>query len=93
MVAERRVELHSGIEQRLVWAFELGDEVGGALATVQVVAEHDGEVERELLPRLHHLLGHLVLLVFACAVVAHGHEFHRVGLVRQGDMETPLRRQ
>jgi hypothetical protein len=66
VVAERRVELHARIEQRLVGRFELLAEVLRPFGAIQVVAgEHDGVV---LEPRVdvHHLLREFVLLVAPC---------------------------
>ena len=47
VIAERRIELDVGVEQRLVRALELRDEVLRPLGAVHVVAEHDRELVRE----------------------------------------------
>ena len=47
VVAQRRVELDAGIQQQLVWYLELLFKIFGAAAAVDVVTEHDHEVERE----------------------------------------------
>src|SRR5688572_1570278 len=48
VVAQGRVELDPGVEQRLVRPLELPGVVGGPLAAVQVVAEQNAEIEGEL---------------------------------------------
>ena len=92
MVAERRVELHAGVEQRLVRVLELVDEVARPLAAVHVVAQHDDGVERELpVPRAH-LRGDLVLRLVAGAVVADGDELERVLAVGDAGRRRSARR-
>ena len=60
VIPERGVELHARVEQRLVRLLELLDVVPRAAAAVQVVAEHQHEVEREGCTRSGQSFGHLV---------------------------------
>jgi hypothetical protein len=83
VVADRGLELDAGVEQRRVRLLEFLDVVGGDLAAVHVVAEHDHEVEWERAVDLRHLLGHVVLGAIAGAVVAHRGELQRAGPVGQ----------
>ena len=61
VVAERRVELHALIEQRLVRQLELLLEVLRALRTVQVVADEHDHLVLEAVVQRHHLRGQIVL--------------------------------
>ena len=85
MVAERRVELHAAIEQRLVRNFEFLLEVLRALRPVQVVADQHHEVVLEALAEFDHLLGELVLRPVAGAEVPEDAKPERALLIRQGD--------
>ena len=51
VIAEDRVELYAGVQQRLVRLFELAAVVRGGLAAVDVVPHHQDEIERVLLAR------------------------------------------
>ena len=83
VIAERGLELHAGVEQRLVRDVELAAEGFRPFAAVDVVADGDDEQGRE--DRLHvcHLRGQLVLLLAAVAEIAEDEELERVGPVRQ----------
>ena len=83
VVAERGVELHAIIEQRLVRLLELVDVVDRPLAAIQVVAQHDRELERELGARLNDLRRDVVLIAIARPAVADDEELHRVRVVGQ----------
>ena len=83
VVAERGVELHAAVEQRLVGLLELVEEVFRAVPAIEVVADGQHQRERELRPHARHLLAELVLLALAGAEVSHDAELERVGLVRQ----------
>ena len=54
VIAERGVELHAGVEQRLVRDLELVREVLRPLRAVDVVADGDDELEREALMHPRH---------------------------------------
>ncbi len=83
MVANRRLERHPGVEQRFVRLLELGAIVSGGMAVVDVVAEHEDQVERELLPPHDHLLRHGVLRFVAAPRVTDDCKPDRTGLLRQ----------
>jgi hypothetical protein len=70
VVAQRRVEFHACLEQRLVRVLEFLLEVGGLLAAVDVVAHHHDNVEFELLTPRRQALAGLVLRPRAGAGVA-----------------------
>src|SRR5581483_7545834 len=70
MVAERSVKLYSGVEQGLVGELKFPGEVGGRVAAINVVAEHNDEIEIDGLAKCFHLLRDFVLFFFASAAVA-----------------------
>ena len=70
MVAERGVERHAGLQQRRVGLLELVHEVRGCLTAVQVVADHDHELERKPCPCVGEPRADFVLRRLAGAVVA-----------------------
>ena len=78
VVAERGVELDARIEDRFVRPLELSHEVGGTLAAVHVVAEHQHELERKPRARLGQELGDVVLCASAGSGVADDGELHGV---------------
>ena len=78
VVAERGVELHTGIEERLVRLLELLREILRPFRPVNVVAEHDGERERELGAVPEDLRCDFALLPLAGARVADHEEANRV---------------
>src|SRR5450759_1482163 len=85
VVAQRRVELDAGIQERLVRKLELHVEVLRALRSDQVVpAQHD-RVVLEPPVEFDHLLGELVLRLAAGADVAEPAELERAIPVRQWD--------
>src|SRR4029077_5547041 len=86
MIAERGVERDARVEQRLVRLRELLVEVRRTLPTVDVVAEHNRHVERELRAEPGHLVGDVKLLAIAGAAVAHGHELQRSRSVGKGEL-------
>src|SRR5258706_11336402 len=47
VVPERGVELDAGVQQRPVGFLELADEVPGILTSVEIVAQHDDQLERK----------------------------------------------
>ena len=83
VVAERRVELHTGIQERLIGQLELVLKILGALRSVQVVPDEHDDLVLEPLAEFDHLFGELVLRPVACAEVSEHGELERVGLVRQ----------
>ena len=87
MVAERGVELHAIIEQRLVRLLEFVDVVDLPLAAIQVVAQHDRELERKPRARLHDFLRHVVLIAVARSAVADDQKLHRVRVVGERGLE------
>ena len=80
MIAQRRVETDAGLEQRSIRPFELVDEIIRVLPTVEVVAEHDHELERKRRAGRSHLLADVELRLRAAAVVADDGKLQRVGL-------------
>ena len=80
----RREEADAGLKQHRVRALEFCDEVGRLLPPVHVVAKHDHEVERELLPHRGQLDAGLQLHGIAGAHVADDGELHAALFVRQG---------
>jgi hypothetical protein len=83
VIAERRVELHAGLENRLVRLLELLHEVGRSLAAVHVVAHHDDEVVREARARLGQQLRNLILRAAPRAGIADDGELDGVLRIRQ----------
>src|SRR5438128_1747269 len=83
VVAERRVELHTGIQERLVRQLELVLKILGALRSVQVVPHEHDELVLEPFTEFYHLLGELVLGPIARAEVTENGELERAVLVRQ----------
>jgi hypothetical protein len=57
VIAKGRVELHSRIQQSVVRYLELLPEIMGLVSAVDVVAQHDDELEIHLLAIEFHLLG------------------------------------
>src|SRR5665811_507637 len=70
VVAQRRVELHAGIQQRLVGDLELLLEVLRPLRSEKVVSNRHDEVVLEPPVERGHLFGQLELLLVAYAEVA-----------------------
>jgi hypothetical protein len=62
VIAEAGAEDHSGVEERLVGGLELARHLRGGVRPVDVVADHDHEIEGELVVDGGHLRRHLVLL-------------------------------
>ena len=90
MIAERRVELHAGIEQRLVRLFELRSIVFLAgRSFVDVVAGHQHELVVEALAIRHHLGRDFVLRLVAAAAVADNRELDRAVGVGQRELIAP----
>jgi hypothetical protein len=83
VIAERGLELHAGVEQRLVRDLELPAEAFRSFAAVDVVADGDDEQGWEDRVHFGHLRGQLVLLLAAVAEIAEDEELERVGPVRQ----------
>src|SRR4051812_34036872 len=83
VIAKGSVELHAGIEKRLVRILEFGFEVGGRVAAIDVIAEHEDEVKGELIAVTQHMAGDLVLSRRAGSTVAYDGEANGPGLERQ----------
>ena len=83
MVAQRRVELDAGIQERLVGKLELLLEVLRALRSVQVVADQHDHAVLEPPVEFGHLLGELILRLAAGAEIAEHAELERAIPVRQ----------
>ena len=69
MVPERRVKADTRVQQRPEWRLKLLDEVLEILTSVQVVPEHDHQLERKPAVIRRHLSTDGVLRLLACAVV------------------------
>src|SRR6476469_704995 len=82
MVAKRGIELHAGIEQRLVRILELLLEILRPLRSVEIVADEGHQVEGKLIVGAFHLGSQLVPLLAAGAEVTQDRELQRVILVR-----------
>ena len=78
MVAERGIESDAGVEQRLVGQLKLVRKVLRPLGAVDVVADHQHELEVDALTRLLELRADLVLGFFAGAGVADDREADRI---------------
>src|SRR5450755_1575777 len=83
VVAQRRVELHAGIQQRLVGDLELLLEVLRPLRSENIVSSRHDQVVFEPPVECGHLVGQLELLLIAYAEVAEDTELERSILVRQ----------
>ena len=83
VVAERRVELDSGVEQRAVGLLELPAVVAWIVAPVDVVSQHEHELEWEIRPPLRQQARDVVLARLAGAAVADHRESQRPLLQRQ----------
>lgn len=83
MIAESRLEFDSDVQQELVRPFELHDEVGWPLRTIKVIANHQNQIERELLSDSHHLVSYLILRRIASAVISDYRKLHRPGIIRE----------
>ena len=86
VVADGGVERDALIEQRTIRRFELGLEIVRAIGGIDVVTEHDHEIEWKLLPPGRHLLRDLVLRLIATPRVANDREANRAGLQRQREL-------
>jgi hypothetical protein len=78
VIAERGVEGNLGVEQRLIRLLELLDEVLRPFGAVDVVADHDHELERKQRSRLGQLLADLELRLRAGAGISDHGKAHRV---------------
>jgi hypothetical protein len=76
VVAKCRKEGNARLQQLRVWTLELLDNV---LTAVQVVSEHDDELERKSGSCRNHLIGDIELRLLAGSVVADDGELHRIG--------------
>ena len=76
VVAEGRIKLHPRIDQRLIRDLKLFLHIKRALTPVDVVSEHDYEIEREFFVEAQHRLRNFVLRWFPCAIVPDGGESH-----------------
>jgi len=83
VIAERGIELHARVDQRLVRHFELVPEVLRALRPVDVVTEENRHLERKAGMQRCHLCGQLELLRFTGTGVAKRQELQRPIPIRQ----------
>jgi hypothetical protein len=83
VVADRRVELDTIVEERLVRQLESIPVVLGGAAVVDVVAEHHDEIVREHFPVGLHLRRDFVLRRIAAAGVPDGREPYRPRFSRE----------
>jgi hypothetical protein len=74
VIAERCVELHSGVEQGFVGLLKFSDEVVRMITAVNVVAEHEHEVEVRDLAKGLELLSDLILRAIPSTAVANHRE-------------------
>jgi hypothetical protein len=82
VIAESGVERDAGLEQRLVWLFELQAIVfGGRRAFIDVVAGHQHEAIVEALPERGHLRPNLILRGVTAAAVADHRKLDRAILI------------
>ena len=79
VIPQRRVEFDACVQQGLIRHLELLFKILGAAAAVDVVSEHDHEIEGKSLPDAGHLLGYLILRLFTGSHVAYGGEADRIG--------------
>ena len=70
MVAQRGIELHSRIQQRFIGQLEFLREIFWMMGSVNVITQHDDEVEAHLLTVGFHFLCHLILVAVAGSTVA-----------------------
>ena len=90
VIAKGGSERHPGIEQRPIRSRELVLEIRRSLWTVEVVAQHQHQVERERLVDASHLTGHVELRLLAGAVVTDDGKLQRLGVIRElGDAALP----
>ena len=85
VIAEDGMEHDACIEQRFIGCLELGPHVLGAIGPVDVVAEHEHEVEGELVVGDGHPLRHLVLLSRVPPCIAHHRESDGAVLAGQSE--------
>ncbi len=86
MISQRGVELHARIEQRLIRILELLLHGARALAAVDVIAQHDHEIEAGLFAVSFHLLPDVILRLFACSVVSDDRKAKRSLFERETDL-------
>src|SRR5687768_1569101 len=86
VIAERRVELHAAVDQRLVRDRELLLIVARTFPPIQVVARHQDELERKLRTPVDHLPGDSILSLAGLSAVADDGELDRVRFVRQSQV-------
>src|SRR5579885_1173432 len=77
VIAERGVELHAGVQQSGIRILEFSFEIRGRLAAVEIVAEHDHEVEWKFFVASRHLIGDIILGFLAGSIVADDREPNR----------------
>src|SRR5262245_57141935 len=85
VIAERGIELHAGIEQRLIRRFKFLLEVLRPLRTVDVVSDEDDELVFEPGQHFGHLLRKLILHAVARTEIAEDRELQRSLPIRQWD--------
>ena len=79
VIPQRRIEFDARVQQGLVRRLELLLKILGAAAAVEVVSEHDHEIEGKSLPDAGHLLGYLILRLLTGSHVTDGGEADRIG--------------
>ena len=90
MVAERCVELHTRVQQGFIREFELAREILRPITSVNVISEHDHEIETDSLPVCLHLPGDLILFVVPGPTVSNYSKANRLRLERQLQVQCAL---
>ena len=93
MVPQRGVELHAGVQKRLIGHREVLLEIGRLAARVEVVTQCDDELERKDRARLHHLPRDVDLGLLARAHVADRGQTDRIRLEREREVSRAAGRQ
>ena len=83
VVPQCGIEFHASVEQRFVRAFELFVKPKRGIRSVNIVSQHEDELEGELLTVPHHLLGHFILFPVTCSIITHDGKANRVGPERK----------
>src|SRR5207244_8708917 len=86
VIPKRGVELYPGIEQRFVRQFELTDEILGAVPAVDVVTQHDHEIESNKFAVCFHLLSNLILGAAARPAVSYDRKAHGFRVQRKSQV-------
>jgi hypothetical protein len=86
VISQGRPEFDLGVEQRLVRSGELPLEILGPLRSVDIIAQENGEAERELRMGLDHHRRQLVGRLIAGADIPDHRKADRVLPLGQGDL-------